>query len=105
MVFLAEGGNFQGALSMGKPVEVQPEGLRMELGDELFGIEIFFFEHPQGQIDDAHTDSIPLQMLGNGGEAHGVHLKYGCGGNEVTDGPKEDRKLAKIINRRSVEKD
>jgi hypothetical protein len=105
MVFFAEGGNLQGALGMGKPVEVDAEGFRMEPGDELFGIEIFFFEHPQGQIDDAYMDSIPLQMLGDGGEAHRVHLENGRGRDEVTDGPEEDRELTEIINRRSVQED
>jgi hypothetical protein len=97
-VFFAEARNFQGTLNMGKPVEVYAKGPGMESGNELSHVKILILNHPQGQIDDADRDSVPLQMLRDGGEAYRIHLENGRGRHEVANGPEEDGKLAKIID-------
>jgi hypothetical protein len=102
MVLFTEGRNFQGTVSVGKPVEVKAEGSGMKSGNEGFRIKIFVLQHPQSQVDDSHVDPVALQVLGNGRESNRVHLENRGGRNQVTDGPEEDGKLAEVIDRRSM---
>ena len=105
MNLFTEGGHFQGAVGMGEPVKIDAERPGPKLGNESRGVKILIFEHAQGQIDNAHVDPIPLQMLNNGGEAHRVHLENGCGRNEVADGSEKNGKFAEVVDRRSVQQD
>ncbi len=105
VVFLTKGGHLHRTVGMREPVEVDTEHARVEFGNHPLRIEILILQHPEGQVDDSHPDSVPLQVLGNGREPHRVHLKDGSRRNQVADGPEKDGKLPKIIHRRGVKKD
>jgi hypothetical protein len=70
MIFFDQGGNFQGTVRVGHPVEVNPEGMPLQPGNEFFSIKTPGTYHPGGQIDDAGAKSILFQVGAQGTETN-----------------------------------
>jgi len=95
----------QAPVTVGHPVQVDAEGPGVQGGDEALHVEPLVFEHLEGDVDDSHPEALPLQVFRDAGEAHGIHLEDGGGGDHIADRAQGDGTFAKIVYGGWVEED
>ena len=97
-------GDFDRAVGMRQPVQVDAEDQRIQLLDVVLDVKIDVVEHAHRQVDDAGLQIMAFQILGHGGKANRVHLEDRGGRHQVADRSIKDRFAAEIIHAGSVEK-
>ncbi len=69
----------------------------------MFDVEVGVFEHLDCDVDDACVDACLFEVACHADPAEGVHLEYGCGGDDVADGAVHDGAFSEVVDAGGVE--
>src|SRR4030067_1747445 len=98
-------GDTECSMDMGHPMEIEAKGNRMLSADELLHLESFILKHLQRNVDDSYLEAMALQILRKTGKSDGIHLKDGCGRDDVADGTMDSDSFPEVVNRRGMKED
>jgi len=105
VVFLDDARHLDAAVAVHHPVQIDAECRRLEICDELLGVELVAAQHAHGQVHDAHTVAGALQVLRDAGDAYRVQLELWGGWHLIAGGAVEYGAFAEIVHAGRVEQD